>query len=527
MKNVFTISQRIFATITANAISLAGAVLVGFGLRIINFNAKAPQLSEIIICYTAIFKHLGDLLVYLKGVNQNLLYISSLHFWFMLLGHPTILAGRSLALIAGVFTIIITFSFVKELFDRKTAVITAWLVALSPLLIINSRVIEGYSYACLVVLISEYFFVRAFVSREKSFWNIIAYVFFAVLRHYGHPYHIGLPVAEGIFLLSVYRENPRCFWKWFYANLCVAVALVPNLILILHQLANQSAALSSEYIPTFWKPEIGLKKILFALPSLLSGFGYLPISRYNAFFIKYLKLINLAMIMFLYACALRREKGRESVLNAVRYVLFLSIVPLLCIFPMAFLSYGHFINAKYFTFVAPYFCTVLGVGIMQCKSTLRKIVLVLIVVAAFLSAVVYLVILPQREIALNWQQIAPSIRNELKEDDILLVFPNSVMPGLSYGTEGSKVLPMKGLPEDFEISTLSSKSIRMADPTYAGYIDKLTEGRKRIWLLTCYEGSYDPENIIISHLEKNFIMKRDTVWHSSNGDLILRLYERR
>ncbi|MDD5085523.1 MAG: glycosyltransferase family 39 protein [Candidatus Omnitrophica bacterium] len=527
MKKALSAIRNFIETIGGDMFLLTGAIMAGFGLRVFNFYSKIPQDGEIAICYLANFEKFGDLLKYLQGVNQNLLYLSTLHFWFMLLGSKSIIWGRVLLVLSGSIVIILVYILGRRLFDKKIAILASWLVALSPVLIANSRTLEGYSFICMMVLISEYFFVKCFIDKECNSWNTLFYFLFSVIRFYGHPYCISISLAEGLFLLSVWRRDRLVFRKWFLINVFVFLAAIPNFLILWKQYTNQTATLLSEYALPTWRTEVGLKKILMAIPSLISNFGYIITFHYDRPFIKYLKLINLSFVLLLLSGLFKRGKRADNITVPLRYLLFLVFVPIVSIFPMAFLSYGHYTNSKYFVFIAPYLYLLASVGILSFRNTLQKVLIAVIAFLAIVSAAIYLIVLPRYEVPINWHQLAVFLKSEIKEDDLVLVFPSEVTFNMNYGMDKMKPIPLKGIPEDFKFETLATESNRIANPGYADSIAKAVKGYNAVWLLTWYEEDRDPKKIVISSMEKDFELKKETLWASSNGNFRVRLYVRR
>lgn len=101
----------------------------------------------------------------------------------------------------------------------------AWLMALSPLHVMYSRIARPYSLACTLALASTLALIWAI--RRRSVPPFAAYAVATALLVYANLFAASLWMAQGIFLLWFHRRRLRRLTPWVVANLAVAALLAP------------------------------------------------------------------------------------------------------------------------------------------------------------------------------------------------------------------------------------------------------------------------------------------------------------
>src|SRR3989344_8830738 len=130
-------------------------IILAFFLRIINLNQSLwlDEGAHVIMSqkslYFIIFERMGDF-------HPPLSYIFY-HFWLML-GQSEIWL-RLLSVIFGLATVFIVYKLTKKLFDEKTALLSAFFLAIAPFHIYYSQEIRMYAMATFFAAISMYYLV--------------------------------------------------------------------------------------------------------------------------------------------------------------------------------------------------------------------------------------------------------------------------------------------------------------------------------------------------------------------------------
>ena len=124
----------------------------------------------------------------------------------------------------GVAAVWMTWLLVRGL-GRRCGLVAVWLMALSPLHVMYSRIARPYSLACTLALASTLALVWAI--RRRSVLSLAAYAVVTALLVYTNLFAAVLWMAQAIFLLWFHRRRLRRLAPWVVANLAVAALIAP------------------------------------------------------------------------------------------------------------------------------------------------------------------------------------------------------------------------------------------------------------------------------------------------------------
>ena len=124
----------------------------------------------------------------------------------------------------GIAAVWMTWRLVRGL-GARYGLVAAWLMALSPLHVMYSRIARPYSLACTLALASTLALIWAV--RRRSVLSFAVYAFATALMVYANLFAASLWIAQGIFLLWFHRRRLRRLAPWVVANLAVAALLAP------------------------------------------------------------------------------------------------------------------------------------------------------------------------------------------------------------------------------------------------------------------------------------------------------------
>jgi hypothetical protein len=124
----------------------------------------------------------------------------------------------------GVAAVWMTWLLVRGL-GRRCGLVAAWLMALSPLHVMYSRIARPYSLACTLALASTLALVWAI--RRRSVLSLTAYAVVTALLVYTNLFAAVLWMAQAIFLIWFHRRRLRRLAPWVVANLAVAALIAP------------------------------------------------------------------------------------------------------------------------------------------------------------------------------------------------------------------------------------------------------------------------------------------------------------
>ncbi len=205
-------------------ILLASVVLLALVLRLYRLDSQSVWYDEVFALSVSQLPFTLMNAALVADLVHPPLHYYVLHWWFQAFGFGP-LQGRSLSVFFGTVAVSMIYVLARDLFDRRTALISALLLSFSQLAIMYSQEARPYAQFLLLFLCCAYAFLRAL--REKRFSTWVGFLCLACLLIYTHYY--GFFALGSLMLFGfVYRKRyalPRA-WLWG-GTLCVAAAYVP------------------------------------------------------------------------------------------------------------------------------------------------------------------------------------------------------------------------------------------------------------------------------------------------------------
>ncbi|HEY0390096.1 MAG TPA: glycosyltransferase family 39 protein [Solirubrobacterales bacterium] len=204
---------------------LAVLTALGIAIRFASLGVQSYHHDEVITVARVIPGSFADMLKQVKGSESNPpLYYVLAWAWAKAFGTGEV-GIRSLSALFGAATVPIAYCIGAELSSRRAGLITAALVAVSPMLIWYSQ--EARSYALLVFFCaaSLLFFVRALRSRrgrDLALWALASGL--ALCSHYFAFFAVGI---ESLWLLVALRSRWRAMLPAVGAVALAGLALLP------------------------------------------------------------------------------------------------------------------------------------------------------------------------------------------------------------------------------------------------------------------------------------------------------------
>lgn len=162
------------------------------------------------------------------GIIENLkanahtppLYYFFLKPWMALFGADEA-GARSLSAVFYFLSIAAIFFLGKTLYDRKTALLCAFLFMVNPKAIQFAQFARMYSLLGLLSILSTLFFIRQFYSGRPSKWNLAALVAVNIAGSFTHYWFFFLLLAQGVAYLWLFSKSSL---KSFTLAMAVSVA---------------------------------------------------------------------------------------------------------------------------------------------------------------------------------------------------------------------------------------------------------------------------------------------------------------
>ena len=166
--------------------------LIGLALRVISINTRGLWLDEAITVKQASRAFLVVIQKLATGVHPPLYHIT-MHFWLKVFGRSEV-ALRSFSVLVGVIAIPVAYWAASRIYDRRTGLIAAGLVALSPFQIWYSQEARMYALLFLAGLLSTAFLVLAVRENRVHLW--IGYLGFTTMGLFTHYFFLFLIMGQ-------------------------------------------------------------------------------------------------------------------------------------------------------------------------------------------------------------------------------------------------------------------------------------------------------------------------------------------
>lgn len=199
------------------------------------------------------------------------------------------LSGRAVSVLLGLAAVPLVYALGRRLFDRHTAVIAAFLLAISPMHVYYSQEVRMYAMVTTLGLASSLLFSIAFGIRagadERSVvppkvrrWVLAGYVVLTALAMYTQYYAAFLPLAHGLFLLIRHRRAKYLWRSWLLAMLVVGGLFLPWLLYAGMKLSSyvQAKVAFEGYAPL--SPYAFLRDLFFSFTAGDSASKYAPLA---------------------------------------------------------------------------------------------------------------------------------------------------------------------------------------------------------------------------------------------------------
>jgi len=219
-------------------LALIAVVVIGAGLRVYRLGSESLWLDE---AYSIFAAHLPapDIVPEISRDVHPPLYYYLLHFWMMPFGDSEF-AARMLSVVFGVIAIVMVYRIGSVLFDRRTGLCAAVLMAASHFNIEYSQEARMYELLTLLAAISFWFFLK-FLKRDSSVPILVAYILSTSLLTYTQVYSLFVVVAENLFFGLLVFSSRELFFKklgrWCLSQVTIGVLFLPWFLVLRKQIA--------------------------------------------------------------------------------------------------------------------------------------------------------------------------------------------------------------------------------------------------------------------------------------------------
>ncbi len=450
-------------------------LLVGLILRLINLN-QSLWLDEAI---NAVFVRSLDLksLIFNYSLSDfhPPLYHILMKGWVVLFGSSEI-ALRMPSVILGVASIYIIYKIGKKLFDEKTALIAATLLATAPLHIFYSQEARMYMLASFFTIVSVYFFIA--VLKEDRLKNWAGFIIStSILLYSDYLPYLMIPVY--LVYLFLYRKSIKkpTLRSFVPAFLLIALIVLPWFFIFPKQLIT---GLSAANLSPAWAQVVGTP----SLNTLLITFVKFTIGRIsndnNALYALMFAPIGIFVSALFILSTFRMSKIRS-------FLYFWFFVPIFLAFAAAFFvpvfSYFRLL------FVLGAFYLIWASAINTVNWTLPTRILLIIALTINLGSTVIYQMNPkfQRE---NWKGASAYVLDNADKNSIVFFESTHTLAPFDYYNNGK--VEEKGALDSFSPSQDKVKE----------NIGEYTKGKNKVFLFQYLSPITDPQGLLFEELTR-------------------------
>lgn len=388
------------------------------------------------------------------------------------------IASRVPSVLFGVGSVYLIYLIGKRLYDQKTALIAALLLATSPLHIYYSQEARMYMLAAFLATASVYFFVSLWQKDKIYLW--IGFITSTALLLYTDyvPYLLIFLYLPALFILK--KRNITSLKSFIPALILIIILLVPWLTVIPRQLhLGQAVATTSPA----WASVVGegsLKNLVLTFVKFTIG----RISNDNNFIYALLFAPAAVFVLILFLLSLFRMSPKRSFL----YVWFFG--PIVISFVIAFyipvFAYFRFI------FVLPAFYLIWASAINTVNWSLpTRILLICALLINLISVSIYYTNPRfQRE---DWRSAAAYVAANSGENTIVLFESSSSFPPFDYYNKDKDKVKALGVLDSFNADSHQVEK----------NVPDLTKDKNKVFLFQYLSGITDPDGLVFEEMTKN------------------------
>jgi len=243
-------------------------IFIGLSLRLYNLAKYSFWYDESIsiIYSTGNFKTVWTGMT--EGVYPSPLYEIFIHYLKKIDSSEFLL--RFPSVIFSSISILAIYQLGKLLFDKRVALFSSFIFAISPLHIYYAQEARIYSFVTLLTVLTVIFLIK-FLKTEKL-WFCFGYAICHILSIYSLYLSILILFAESIFFLIYLQKYRNLFKKWLVTNFVILLFLIPWFIAIFYGLISALEIKGSFWIPAYLK-SVSLKNVYITFKNFSVGYN--------------------------------------------------------------------------------------------------------------------------------------------------------------------------------------------------------------------------------------------------------------
>ena len=413
---------------------LFGIFLLGFILRVIYLGADSYWFDE---ANTIGFTQWPLGLFFKHYYVQRPVYFLILRVWVNLFGNGEFVT-RLLSVSFGSLSILVLYKFVRLFLNKKIALLSSFILAVSFFHSLWSRTVMNYAFFCLISLISSYYFVKYLKFAHKR--DLVLYCIASLISIFTHPFAVFLILVQNLLILHKRAFNLRWIVTQIFLSLgvillCWALFFHPSFedtynrrIHDINRVSPQ--VLKQDHFLCFTDPIKLYETFTFGGRMMGHGGDGFPVFGWTLPLGYILLVVNTILLLLGLKSISDYFKHKENLDESKQdyefkrlsllYILLSIFIPMGVTFIAQFWIENIFCE-RYFIFSYPFFIVILSISIYK-GIRLRWIRKAVIALTAILY-IIYCINLYIPVFYQTWRNIVVAVKENLEQGDAIVLIP--------------------------------------------------------------------------------------------------------
>lgn len=280
---------------------------------------------------------------------------------------------RLVSAISGILLVVAVYYFAKEFLNKKIALVSSLIVAISAYLIYFSQEARMYSLFALLAVLSYYFFLK-YLKKDKLVY-LVFYILSTVLLIYTQYLGFVIIFSQLLLFFIDFKNNQKFLFKILISWGLILILFIPQLGTFYNQFLgrtseNISISFSlkekiSNFIGAFYR--FSASRIFLDLNP--SGIKKLLISSPIDFLI-----FTISLLVPLYLLIIGLIESFKKYRQFFYFFIIISILPILLILVSS--EIAHAAN-RYLIFLSPFYFILIAIGVLLTWKGYKKIIVIL------------------------------------------------------------------------------------------------------------------------------------------------------
>jgi mannosyltransferase len=367
-----------------NLLFLLSITFAALCLRVLMLNSQSLWMDEAEVYSQIIGHNLQS--IYVRVFNHGghvgpLFYILN-HLFCLVFGYSE-WAFRMPSVIYGTISVVLVYKITEILINQKTAMLSSFLMALSPLHIWYSQEARMYSLWIMFVLCITFIFIK--ILKENKLWLWIIFTILSSLSIWTFLNSVFIFFALGFYLLIYIKRYRTCFFFYLISMVIVFVSYLPGILPLLAKGSNIAATTigSSRKTTVF---DISYSFLVFnvgtsfgppllTIRDLVTHYGAAKavrqiLSQYGILIIPSMLLYGSIFSYSIYKAMVKIKSPNNTL------ILVLLFVPMFFVFGITLLSSQMPFNVRYILCSLPFYLILLSIALNGLSEKKRRVLLI-------------------------------------------------------------------------------------------------------------------------------------------------------